>query len=73
MRKRKPLETWMLIIRATTMHGPEQRAAIDEIHRRFAWLSREQQVAAGFATQADYDRDYRDWWDCHVNAIPRGE
>lgn len=61
------LPVWALIIRATTMRGPAQRAAIDAIHHRFAWLNRQQQIAAGFATQADYDRDYHTWFDTRRN------
>lgn len=54
---------YALIIRATWEKGFNQRAALDEIHRRGLWLVRHQQVAAGFATQADYDADFRNWFD----------
>jgi hypothetical protein len=60
-------QMWMLIIRATTMRGPDQRAALDEIHRRGAWLSFEQWKAAGFVTQAEYSKDYFDWFNNRRN------
>lgn len=40
-------QSFALIIRATTMRGPEQKAALREMRRRGLWLSPEQHEQAG--------------------------
>lgn len=40
-------QSFTLIIRATTMRGPEQKAALREMRRRGLWLSDGQKVQAG--------------------------
>lgn len=46
-------QAFALIIRATTMRGPHQKAALREMRRRGLWLSDDQKRQAGLKPESD--------------------